>query len=208
MWEKISINKFKDIIEVQNNNSDILYDNEIKLLSIVFDKSEDYYENLSFEDFSKELLKLKFLKEEIKVNENVSGYFKVKDRIFKLKFSNKDITANDYINLNSLNQKTGDFHKNLQLIVSLFLVEYKSILGIKFKKRKQQNLEDLSDFINTNMSIVDATSIASFFLTLSEQLIKIMKFSLILKMKKMWKKEKNQDLKDKILASIQIITTE
>lgn len=187
-WTNISIRQYNDIKEIYLNPEFSEEDRIILLINILFNvdalklkttELNKYIEQMKFLNTTPPKMKLK---EKYKLGENY----------YILKKDLKDFTVAQWIDFQNFLKNGSDTDNFANLLSAFFLPEGQTEYGENY------NIEEVRQDINNFLSIADANSIASFFLTYRRALLirsllftrkKVLKTPLEKKEKKKIKKE-------------------
>lgn len=192
-WQDISINVFDKLrnINVKASNNIEVLDNNITLLSILCDCTEDEITNLTTSDFTKLLAQTEFIKDLPKVN--IKDKYTLNGKEYRVFTSLKEMTVAQYLDFQTYYKDKDKYFKEL---LSCFIIP-------KGKKYGDYNIDEVIDDIGNHLSIVDANSVLVFFFVLFQSSIKVMLRYCTKKMKKM----KNEEEKEKMQKLIEELTT-
>lgn len=182
-YNDITIEKYQEIKAIIDGEEVDEYSTNIKLVAALSDMTEDEVGNLELKDYKVLNEKLIFLTE-MPVKKMVADKYKIGGYEFVTVLNVEKMTVSQYIDYQTF---VKDVDKYLVELLSVFLIP-------KGKKYNEgYDIIEVHKAIKENLSIVDAMSLAGFFLLLYQSLTKATVSSLIRRMKKMKKKAKNQE---------------
>ena len=187
-WEKISINRYKQLQNAINNIEDV-GDNEINVLnqnitiiSILADVDEDVVADLTTHEFSKLIGGISFLKEMPKPKPKPK--YRLNGIEYELNLDFKQMTMSQYIDYHTL---AVDKQKNIVQLLACFLIP-------KGKKYCEgYRIEDAINDIGNYLSAADAYSLLFFFALIYRSLMRATLNYLNKKMMKLQKKKMNEE---------------
>jgi len=163
-WSEIEISKFPEIYDIQIDESLESIEKQIRLISIVLEKSVEEIEDLRIEDFNKISESVKFL---YNPEFNYQLLKTVRYKNYKIKFvhdlyNSKEMTAGKYIDLMHLGKDKESLHYKIVDILNVLGTIYKRKWGffwVKAELTKDQRKSVLSKAV----SIEKAYGYAVFF---------------------------------------------
>lgn len=197
-WQQITIEVYDKIIalECEVTTEEQALELNIKLLSILCDVSEDEIINLPLTEFTILVGKTDFLKEMPKYT--VEQYYEIgKGRVFEVQMNLREMTTAQFIDFQTF---VKDKDKNLKHLLACFLLPKGKKYG------EDYDIIEVAEYLYKNMSIATARSVMFFFTLQYQALQKVMLNCSIKELKKILKKEKNQETKEKLEQSIQQMT--
>lgn len=187
-WEKISVNVFEKlnnaIENTEESGNDIVdyLNKQIAILSVLCDVDEDRIVELSKDEFAELTAQTDFLNETPK--KNIISKLTLNGKEYEIFLSVGDMNMNQLIDFHTLFK---DREKNFKQILAIFILP-------KGKKYCEgYDIKEVIDDIGNYLSISDANNIMFFFVLAYQSLTKVMLTSLTKEMKKMMKKEKNEE---------------
>lgn len=191
-YDKLSIGKWQEILEISETIGMSEEEKNIAVIAVLSDLTEDEVLNLPLSQFA-ELNKATAFLTQLPQKRLMADKYILGDTEFKVLINLTQMTAGQYIDYQTY---VKDPDNNLVQIISIFLIP-------KGKKYNEDyDMAEVHKLIKEHLSIVDAMSISAFFLLLSEISIKTTLTSSIKKMKKMMRKEKNKEQKNKLREAI------
>lgn len=196
-WKEISINTFKKLQANINNAEDDgiesinILNKEVAMLAVLCGVEEDDIANLTQNEYRKLIAQTDFLKEMPKVK--VEDNYTINGNKYSLFLTMQNMTIAQYIDFQTYYK---DVNKNFAECLSCFLIP---------KGKKYGEGYDIAEVINDigeHMSIVDANSIMFFFALLFRSLTMVTLRSSVKDMKKIMKKTKNREEKNKLMIAI------
>ena len=195
-YEKLTIKKYKEVMAIINGN-ETEYVKNVELVAVLNDMDTSDVEDLPIGTFNTLLQSTGFLYEEPK-QRMVSTKYKLGGIELEAALNLQKMTVAQYIDYQ---EYVKDTEKYLVEMLSVFLIP-------KGKKYCEgYDVIDVQKTIEDNMSIVEAISLSAFFLALYQSLIKATVTSLIKRMKKMRKKEKDLKMIEKMTEVITNLET-
>ena len=193
-WNEISINTFNELKNIDYNKEEgILGELEanVELLSILCDVEDEVISNLSTTEFHNLLMQTEFLKEMPKVK--VQDKYVINGKKYKLFLTLRDMTISQYIDFQTYYK---DYNNKFAECLSCFLIPEGNKYGEGY------DIGEVIEDIGNYMSIVDANSIMFFFVLLYRSLTKATLSYSITQMKKIMKKTKDREEKNKLGIAI------
>ena len=191
-YDKLSIGKWQEILEISETIGMSEEEKNIAVIAVLNDLRDDEVLNLPLSQFA-ELNKATAFLTQLPQKRLMADKYILGDTEFKVLINLTQMTAGQYIDYQTY---VKDPDNNLVQIISIFLIP-------KGKKYNEDyDMAEVHKLIREHLSIVDAMSISAFFLLLSEISIKTTLTSSIKKMKKMMRKEKNKEQKNKLREAI------
>ena len=186
-WTEVSLKKYNDIKEVFLNPEFSEEDRLILLINILFNVDAL---KLKTSELNKYIEQMKFLNT-TPPKMKLKDKYRLGENCYILKRNLKDFTVAQWLDWNNFLKNGSDTDNYANLLSVFFIPEGEKEYG-------EYDVEQVRQDINNNLSIADATSIASFFLTYHKASLiasllstkrKIMKTPLERKEKKKIKKE-------------------
>lgn len=196
-WQDITVNVFKKLKSVELGNGDMI-DNlnaNIQLLSILCDCDEDEIASLSRNEFSKLLSQTEFLKSMPK--SKIQDKYVVNGKRYDVFLSLKEMSVAQYIDFQSHSK---DKEKYFNELLTVFLIPHGKNYGEGY------NVADVAEELGNHLSIVDAYSILFFFILLYQTLTRVTLDCSLKDMRKMMKKAKTKEEKEKLEMAIAEMT--
>jgi hypothetical protein len=181
-YSDVTIEKYLEIKAVIDGGYDEDVTN-VKLVSILTDMTEDEVGSLSLTDYQKMNQKLVFLTE-MPAQKMIATKYKLGKYDLETMLNVKDMTVSQYIDYQTF---VKDVDRYMVELLSIFLIP-------KGKKYNEgYDIIEVHKAIRENLSIMDAMSMAGFFLLSYQSLTKATLSSLIRRMKRMKRKMKSQE---------------
>lgn len=196
-WQDITVNVFKKLKSVELGNGDMI-DNlnaNIQLLSILCDCDEDEIASLSRNEFSKLLSQTEFLKSMPK--SKIQDKYIVNGKRYDVFLSLKEMSVAQYIDFQSYSKDKETYFNEL---LTVFLIPHGKNYGEGY------NVADVAEEVGNYLSIVDAYSILFFFILLYQTLTRVTLDCSLKDMRKMMKKAKTKEEKEKLEMAIAEMT--
>lgn len=192
-YEKMSIGKFQETREILKSIEDF---NELKieLVAILNDMETDDVLDLPLTTFHHLLQGIGFLFEEPKKRQVLTKY-NVGGVELETMTDIHNMTAGQFIDYQTYIKDTD---KYIVEILSVFLIP-------KGKKYGDYDIIEIQKLIKDNLSIVDAVSLSAFFLKWYQSLLMATKNYLTRKMKRMMKREKNKEVREKMMEALALL---
>lgn len=185
-YEKLTIGKYLEIKEILDNTTSEI-DTNVQLLCALGDYDEETVLDLPLAGFNRLIQGTAFLMEQPKKRMVLTKY-NLGGMVLETVMDVQSLTTGQFIDYQTFVKD----EKYLVELLSCFLIPK----GCKYNK--DYDIIEVQKVIRDNLSIVDAVSLSSFFLSWYQALSKATVTSLIRRMKKMMKKEKNEEMKKKI----------
>lgn len=182
-WNKVTIDKYLDIKAIVDNCEN---ENEIKieLLSLLTDIDVDDLLDMPLIRFNHLLQNIGFIYTDVP-NTQVATKYVLGGMKFNVMVNIKDMTTAQFLDYQTFVE---DIDKNLVQLLSIFLIPD------GYKYNDGYDIIEIQGIIRENLSIVDAKALSAFFLKWYESLLKATVHYLTKKMKKIARKEKNEEL--------------
>lgn len=185
-YEKLTIGKYLEIKEILDNTTSEI-DTNVQLLCALGDYDEETVLDLPLAGFNRLIQGTAFLMEQPKKRMVLTKY-NLGGMVLETVMDVQSLTTGQFIDYQTFVKD----EKYLVELLSCFLIPK----GCKYNK--DYDIIEVQKVIRDNLSIVDAISLSSFFLSWYQALSKATVTSLIRRMKKMMRKEKNEETKKKI----------
>lgn len=164
-WNDYSINEYFDIRELLLSN--ILSDDQkyANILAIALGKDIDYIDNMNLIDFKSLLKHLKFLEngefDKIKIPDHIY----INGKLFKIYLKLKDYSTEQYLNITHFLELKDEREKLINITANIIVpaVKVNKFYGTRIEKLEKYNMDEHTEFIGNNISIVLANSIFLFF---------------------------------------------
>lgn len=182
-WNKVTIDKYLDIKAIVDNCEN---ENEIKieLLSLLTDIDVDDLLDMPLVRFNHLLQNIGFIYNDVP-NTQVATKYVLGGMKFNVMVNIKDMTTAQFLDYQTFVE---DIDNNLVQLLSIFLIPD------GYKYNDGYDIIEIQGIIRENLSIVDAKALSAFFLKWYESLLKATVHYLTKKMKKIARKEKNEEL--------------
>lgn len=191
-WKDISINTYNKLIKVNTKGDYIeMLDNNVELLSILCDVSEDEILKLTTTEFTSLLQQTSFLINMPKAK--IQDTYIINGKTYKVFLSLKNMSVAQYIDFQTYYKEKD---KRLKELLSVFLIPKGKKYG------EDYDIDEVINDIGEYLSIVDAHSIMFFFVILFQTLTRVMMDCSIKDLKKMKKKQKNKEEITKLETAI------
>ena len=189
-FDELTIKKYRDLINLEKID-DTEYG--IEILSILSDMEPDELLDMPLEKFASLMAQTKFIYGNVEKADykKLGKVITVNGKDYRLMKSARDLTAGQYIDYKAYIQRD-DFIGMLPYILTVFLIPE----GHKYNNG--YDVSELAKEFDENMSLPIALSVSDFFLHQSMMSIRSSVTYLKWKMKRMMKKEKNQEMKEQI----------
>lgn len=189
-FDELTIKKYRDLINLERID-DTEYG--IEILSILSGMEPDELLDMPLEKFASLMAQTKFIYGNVEKADykKLGKVITVNGKDYRLMKSARDLTAGQYIDYKAYIQRD-DFLAMLPYILTVFLIPE----GHKYNNG--YDVSELAKEFDENMSLPIALSVSDFFLHQSMMSIRSSVTYLKWKMKRMMKKEKNQEMKEQI----------
>ena len=193
-FDELTIKKYRDLINLERID-DTEYG--IEILSILSDMEPDELLDMPLEKFASLMAQTKFIYGNVEKADykKLGKVITVNGKDYRLMKSARDLTAGQYIDYKAYTQRD-DFLGMLPYILTVFLIPE----GHKYNNG--YDVSELAKEFDENMSLPIALSVSDFFLHQSTLSIKSSLYFLRMRMKSMMKKEKNPEMKEKMMEAI------
>ena len=187
-WEGISVNVFEritkaiDNAEVTGNDYLDLLNKQIAIISVLSDVDEDTVANLNTAEFNMLVRQTNFLNTQPK--KNIINKVKLNGKDYEIFLNIQNMTVSQYIDFQTLYPQRD---KKFKEILSIFILPKGKSYG------EDYDVADVINDIGEYLPITDANNIMFFFALAYQSLTKVMLNCLVKDMKKMKKREKDQD---------------
>ena len=194
-YDKLTIGKYRELLTLERED-DMTYG--VQILAILTDYTEDDLYDMPLEDFTKLMSKTHFLYQTIdKLDWNHLGkHLTINGKKYDIIKDARQMTAGQYIDYKTYIKEPEKFMDMLPYILTCFIIPKGCKYGDGY------DTAELAQELNDYLDIRTAVCISDFFHHQSKVSIKISLRSLRWMMKRMSKKEKNQEMKDKILEAV------
>lgn len=186
-YDKLSLGKYHEVLEYIGTE-----DYSAGIVSVLADMEYDEVLNLPISEFKKMVEKAAFLLEDPQPAKVCTEY-NLGGMKLSLLCDLTKMTAGQYIDYQTF---VKDMDKYMVEMISVFLIPK----GCKYNEG--YDIIEVQNVIRDYLSIADALALSAFFLSLSQALISSTVISLIRRMKRMLKREKNPELRKKIQETI------
>lgn len=189
-YNKLTIGKYQEVLEAIRDYEDE-HERNTALIAVLSDQEPDEVLNLSLSEYKARVDGLRFLLEE-PVQAPIKNRYRIGNMELDLCADLSKLTAGQYIDYQTFIK---DVEKNMVELLSVFLIP-------KGKKYGDYDMGEVHEAIRENLSICDALGLSAFFLALSQALIESTLTSLIRRMKKMKRKAKTPEERQKLEEAI------
>ena len=196
-WKEISINTFKKLQETIKNvpvtDDETLntLNNNIAMLSVLCDVDEDTIVSLTTTEYVRLVNECNFLVDMPKVK--ITDNYTINGKEYEVFLSLRNMTVAQYVDFQT-------FYKEQEKYFSELLACFIIPKGMKYGEG--YDIADVVKDIGEHLSIVDANSIMFFFVLLFQSLTKVTLNCSIRKIKKVMRKEKNKEQREKMEQAI------
>ena len=196
-WKEISINTFKKLQETIKNvpvtDDETLnaLNNNIAMLSVLCDVDEDTIVSLTTSEYVRLVNECNFLVDMPKVK--ITDNYTINGKEYEVFLSLRNMTVAQYVDFQT-------FYKEREKYFSELLACFLIPKGMKYGEG--YDIADVVKDIGEHFSIVDANSIMFFFVLLFQSLTKVTLNCSIRKIKKLMRKEKNKEQREKMEQTI------
>ena len=196
-WKEISINTFKKLQEaikdapVTDDETLNALNNNIAMLSVLCDVDEDAIVSLTTSEYVRLVNECNFLVDMPKVK--ITDNYTINGKEYEVFLSLRNMTVAQYIDFQTFYKEQEKYARE---ILACFLIPK----GMKYGEG--YDIADVVKDIGEHLSIVDANSIMFFFVLLYQSLTKATLNYSIRDMKKLMRKEKNKEQREKMEQAI------
>jgi hypothetical protein len=194
-FDELSIKKYRELIELEKID-DTEYG--LQILSILSDIEIDELLDMPLDDFTKLMGQTKFIYGNVERMDykKLGKKITINGKEYRLVKNARDLSAGQYIDYKAYIQRE-NFWKMLPYILTIFLIPE----GHKYNNG--YDVVELANEFDEHLNLPTALTISDFFLHQSTLSIKSSVTSLKWMMKRMMKKEKNQEMKEKIQSCLE-----
>ena len=196
-YNKLTIGKFIELQDMDYTGMSEI-DIQVKIISILAEMDETDVMDLPLPEYKELASATRFLSTPPKYEAKLPKKIVIDGKEFDVISDVKKMTAGQYIDYQTyIGMKD---NKYLPHILSCFIIP-------KGEKYGETKLEDIIQLFTDKLNILYALSISAFFLHKWQSLTKATLRYLTWKMKRMKRKEKNQEVKEKIEKAISLLNT-
>lgn len=185
-YKDINIRKYKQLYKLQEDcfgMEDV--DIQVKMISIIYDLTEEEVLNLPLAEYKDKANGLMFLTAAPKPKKGLPTRLKLNGKEYKVIENVREMTAGQYIDYQSyISNNSTDFFSH---ILSCIIVPKNG----KYGDNTEETINDIEEYL----SVEEALTISNFFMKKSRSLIKATLFYLEWKMKKQMKMTKDETVK-------------
>lgn len=195
-YDKLTIGKYRELLALERED-EMTYG--VQILEILTDYTEDELYDMPLDDFTKLMSKTSFLYKTIdKLDWNHLGkHLTINGKKYDIIKDARKMTAGQYIDYKAYIKDQDKFLDMLPYILTVFIIPS----GHKYGE--DYDTAELAQELNDNLDIRTAVCISDFFLHQSKVSTKISLRSLKWMMKRMMRKDTNQETKDKIQNAVE-----
>lgn len=192
-WKDITVNVYQRLKAINDNATEELgiLNTNIEMLSVLCDCDEEEILNLGTNKFSRLLLQTEFLKDMPKAK--IQDKYIINGHKYDVFLTLKEMSVAQYIDFQTYSR---DKEKNIKEMLSVFLIPHGKKYGEGY------DVGEVINEIGEHLSIVDAYSVLFFFILLYQSLTKVILDCSTKDLKKMLKKTKNKEEKEKLNMAI------
>lgn len=191
-WSDITINDYKEILEIQNREYDSDLEKGIAVLSVLCEKSEDELYSIPITELNSLLSGISWMSEEFTFNKKWSSkHIKINDKKYDVICNINKFTVAQYADFQIYWDKRGDVN-NMGKLLTVFIIPE----GHKYNEG--YDIVELANTLENWVSITDYNSICFFFLKVCALSIKESLFYSNFQMMKMIRKEKDKEKKKEL----------
>ena len=196
-YEKLTIGKYRELLALDNNGDQVEYG--VSILSILSDYTEDDLYDMPLDEFSRLMSKANFIYNKIEKGnwKKLGNEIVINGKKYDIIKDAKKMTAGQYIDYRNYTKDVDKFNDMLPYILTIFIIPK------GFKYGKDYDTAELAQEFNDHLDIKTALSISDFFLHQSRASMMTSMLSLKWMMKRMLRKEKNQEAKEKIQMALE-----
>lgn len=185
-YNKLTIGKYLELVEIIDDDTLEDIDKNVEIIALLEDEEVDVIYDLPLAEFNEKIQKTAFLHTEPKPLQ-VSTVYRLADMELEACLNLEKLTTAQFIDYQTYIKE----NDKLVELLSVFLIPK----GHKYNKG--YDIVDVQKIIRDNMPITQALGLSTFFLLLYQSLLKATQTSLIKRMKKLMKKEKDTEMKMK-----------
>lgn len=189
-WDEISIKMYDDIVKTTRDESLSEFEKNVKILALLWDKSEDEIMNMNITDIEETNKYTSFLSDFKFDNKKRPKTLMIGDTECEINYDLKEMCYAQFVDFQTYYQMGVDEH--IQHILSTVIIPKGKRYGEGY------NVDEHIDAIYNEMPITTSQSVLFFFVRRLVSSYKSSRTSLISMMKKMMKKEKNPQMKKKL----------
>lgn len=195
-YDKLTIGKYRELLALERED-EMTYG--VQILEILSDYTEDELYDMPLDEFTKLMSKTSFLYRNIdKLDWNHLGkHLTINGKKYDIIKDARKMSAGQYIDYKTYIKEPEKFLDMLPYILTCFIIPK----GCKYGDGYE--VSELAQELNDNLDIRTAVCISDFFLHQSKLSIMTSLRSLRWMMKRMMRKEKNQEMKDKIQNALE-----
>lgn len=196
-YDKLTIGKYRELMALDNDVDDVT--KGINILSVLSDYTEEELYDMPLDDFSKLMAKTSFLQRNVEKTDwkKLGKQLVINGKKYDVIKEARKMTAGQYIDYREYTKDSEKFMDMLPFILTVFLIPS----GMKYGNG--YDTAELAQEFNDHLDIKTALSISDFFLHQSKVSMMTSILSLKWMMKRMMKKEKNQEIKEKIQIAVE-----
>lgn len=196
-YDKLTIGKYRELMALDNDVDDVT--KGINILSVLSDYTEEELYDMPLDDFSKLMAKTSFLQRNVEKTDwkKLGKQLVINGKKYDVIKEARKMTAGQYIDYREYTKDSEKFMDMLPFILTVFLIPS----GMKYGNG--YDTSELAQEFNDHLDIKTALSISDFFLHQSKVSMMTSILSLKWMMKRMMKKEKNQEIKEKIQIAVE-----
>lgn len=196
-YDKLTICKYRELMTLDNDVDDVT--KGINILSVLSDYTEEELYDMPLDDFSKLMAKTSFLQRNVEKTDwkKLGKQLVINGKKYDVIKEARKMTAGQYIDYREYTKDSEKFMDMLPFILTVFLIPS----GMKYGNG--YDTSELAQEFNDHLDIKTALSISDFFLHQSKVSMMTSILSLKWMMKRMMKKEKNQEIKEKIQIAVE-----
>ena len=164
-WNDYSINEYFDIRELLLSN--ILSDEEkyANILAMALNKKVEEVEEMSLQHFFNLIKSLKFLQDTEFTKIKIPEYININGKTFKIYLKIGEYNTSQYLNITNFMDEKDERTKMVNIISNIIIpcTKVNKFYGNKLERIDDYDIEEHTQFISDNVSIVLANSIFLFF---------------------------------------------
>lgn len=190
-YEDLSVSRFYEVKDIIDTDLELL-DKEVALIALLDDKTQDDVLSMGLGEFHEKVSGLRFLT--TLPRQVVPDTKYVIDGLeFSVMLNPDEMTVAQYVDYNAYRQMDDECERMIGML-SVFMIP-------KGKKYGDYNINEVKEKVG-KMNVADAMGMSAFFLEWSKALTKVIHTSLIKKLKKMMRKEKDKEVREKIMEAV------
>lgn len=195
-YNDLTLDKFYEISDIDTSEGEL--ETIVQAIAILSDIDEDDVLNLPINEFNERSKKLAFIKTKPELSKKLPDKIVINGKRYIILKDASKMTAGQYIDYKSYAKDFESINKNLALILTTVIIPEGKVYGDGY------DTVELAEEFKKNVSIVLALSISNFFFRQFQRYSNNILTYLEWTMRKMMRKEKDKETKEKMMEAIQI----